>query len=322
MRIGIVDTTFSRVDMGAIAIDEIKKHLPNMEIDRRTVPGIKDLPVECKKLLESGGRAADAASPRAFEAQGPMQGAAGGVPGAGCDIAMALGMVGGAPIDTQCGHEASLGIQQAMLLTNKHVIEVFVHENEAWSEEEFRSICENRIRKHAQNAIAMMLKPEALVKYAGQGLRQGKESEGPIIGQKKLRLGMVVGQFNSEITSKMRAKAEAAAAGNGAETVAFEVPGVYDMPLVVKKLLMDKSIDAVVTLGAVVKGDTAHDEVITKDTARRLGELSLEFRKPVTLGIIGHDVTWERAQERADGYAERATKAAIYLVKLLRQGGG
>ena len=199
MRIGIVDTTFSRVDMGAIAIDEIRKHLPGMEIERRTVPGIKDLPVECKRLLESGGQS---------------QGAAGGMPGPGCDIVMALGMVGGAPIDAQCGHEASLGIQQAMLLTNKHIIEVFVHENEAWGEEEFIGICENRIRRHAQNAIALMLKPEALVKFAGQGLRQGKESEGPITGQKKLRLGIVVGQFNSEITSKMKAKAEAAAAAS------------------------------------------------------------------------------------------------------------
>ncbi len=307
MRIGIVDTTFSRVDMGAIAIDEIRKHLPNMEIERRTVPGIKDLPVECKRMLERGTQ---------------MQGAAGVVPGPGCDIALALGMVGGAPIDTQCGHEASLGIQQAMLLTNKHIIEVFVHENEAWSEEEFKSICENRIRKHAQNAIALVLKPEALVKFAGQGLRQGKESEGPIIGDRKLKLGIVIGNFNGEITSKMKAKAEAAAAGDGAETVVMEVPGVYDMPLAVKKLLMDKSVDAVVTLGAVVKGDTAHDEVITKDTARRLGDLSLEFRKPVTLGIIGHEVTWEKAQERADGYAERATKAAMHLVKTLRQGSG
>ncbi|MCI0503959.1 6,7-dimethyl-8-ribityllumazine synthase [Candidatus Micrarchaeota archaeon] len=119
----------------------------------------------------------------------------------------------------------------------------------------------------------------------------------------------------------MKAKALEAAAGAGAETVVLEVPGVYDMPLVVKKLLMDKRIDAVVTLGAVVKGDTAHDEIITKDAARRLGDLSLEFRKPVTLGIIGHNVSWEKAGERADGYAERATKAAIGLVNLLRQEG-
>ncbi len=304
MKIGIVDTTFARVDMGAIAIDELRKHVPHMEIERRTVPGIKDLPVECKKLLESGSM---------------VRTGSGEIPGPGCDLCMALGMVGGAPIDTQCGHEASLGMQQAMLMTNRHIIEVFVHENEAWSEGEFREICENRIRKHAQNAIAMMLKPEALTQYAGMGLRQGKDDEGPVSGAGKPRLGIVVGRFNEEITAKMKAKALEAASKDGAEAVVLEVPGVYDMPLVVKKLLMDKNISAVITLGAVVKGDTAHDEVIAKDAARRLGDLSLEFRKPVTLGIIGHNVTWEKAQERAVGYAERATKAALSLSKLLGQ---
>lgn len=307
MRIGIVDTTFSRMDMGAIAIAEIRKHAPDADIERRTVPGIKDLPVECKRLLESCGT---------------MRTAGGEAPGPGCDICMALGMVGGAPIDTQCGHEASLGMQQAMLMTGRHIVEVFVHENEAWSEAEFRSICEMRIRKHAQNVIVLAMRPDALIKFAGKGLRQGKDDEGPVEGGRKLRLGIVVGRFNDGITGRMKATALEAAAGAGAETVVFEVPGVYDMPLVVKKLLMDKRIDAVVTLGAVVKGDTAHDEVITKDAARRLGDLSLEFRKPVTLGIIGHNVSWEKAVERAEGYAGRATKAAVDLVKTLRQEGG
>jgi riboflavin synthase len=300
MKIGIVDTTFSRVNMGDVAIDEIKKHFSDAEIVRRTVPGVKDLPVECKRLLDG------------------KPGTGNGLPEAGCDICMALGMVGGAPIDTQCGHEASLGIQWAKLLTGKHIIEVFVHENEAWSGEEFRAICENRIRKHAQNAIVLAMKPEALVKFAGRGLRQGKEDEGPVGGRGGITLGIVVGMFNSGITSKMKAKALETAAGEGAGTVVLEVPGVFDMPLVVKKLLMDKKIDAVVALGAVVKGETAHDEVITKDAARRLGDLSLEHRKPVTLGIIGPGAGWEKVQERADGYAERATKAAIGLVTVLR----
>jgi len=236
----------------------------------------------------------------------------------GCNIVMALGMVGGAPIDQQCAHEASLGIQAAKLMSERHIIEVFVHENEAWSEEELRSICENRIRKHAQNALALAIRPEALVKFAGMGLRQGKEDEGPAGGERKLLLGIVVARFNSEITGKMKAKALEAAAAAGAEARVLDVPGVYDMPLVVKKMLMDKKVDAVVALGAVVKGETAHDEVIAKDTARRLGDLSLEFRKPVTLGIIGHNASNELAIERADGYSERAVKAAVELVKTLR----
>ncbi len=117
VKIGIVDTMFARVNMGALAIDEISRHYPDVEIVRTTVPGIKDLPPECKKLLDSG-----------------------------CEACMALGMVGGAPIDTICAHEASTGLIQAKLMTNKHIIEVFVHENEAWDEKEFHSICENRAR--------------------------------------------------------------------------------------------------------------------------------------------------------------------------------
>lgn len=289
MKLGIVDTTFARVDMGGIALDELKKHFADVEVVRRTVPGIKDLPVECKRLLDEG-----------------------------CDSCMALGMVGGAPIDTQCGHEASLGIQEAKLLTGKHIIEVFVHENEGWSGKELVSIFDNRIRKHVHNAVLMVKEPSKLVENAGKGVRQGKDDEGAI-GEETIRLAVVAAVFNKDIIARMKAKAAEAASRHGAETVIVEVPGVYDMPLVVKKMLMDKKMNGVVTLGAVVKGETAHDEVITKDVAKRLGELSLEFNKPVTLGIIGHNAERKKAEERADEYAVRATEAALDLIKTLRK---
>ena len=304
MKIGIVDTTFSRVNMGEIAIEELGLH-PQITFERRTVPGIKDLAVECKRLLEGVGTG-----------DGKLET---GNPIPACDIVLALGMVGGAPIDTQCAHEASLGIQQAKLLTNKHIIEVFVHENEAWSGEEFIEICQSRIRKHVQNALLMITKPETLSENAGMGVRQGKKDEGKRTGSGSITLGIVTAQFNSEITEKMSKEAQKIAREKGAETFNFEVPGVYDMPILVKKLLMDKNLDGIVTLGAVVKGDTAHDEVITKDVARRLGDLSLEFRKPVTLGIIGHGVGWDAAVSRKEEYAQRATEAVIYMIKLLRK---
>ena len=290
MKLGIVDTMFSRVDMGAIALDELAKAHPDVMIERRTVPGIKDLAVECKRLLD-----------------------------AGCDSCLALGMVGGAPIDTQCGHEASLGIQQAKLLTNKHIVEVFVHENEGWSEQEFAGICESRIRKHAHNAVLLVKEPDALVKKAGLGVRQGKDDEGPIGATRAARLAIVVSEFNSDLTERMEKKAVEAANEAGVETIVLKVPGAFDMPLVVKKMLMDKSIDAAVALGAVVKGETAHDEIVTKNAARLLADLSLEHRKPVTLGIIGHDASWDAAEERAEEYAVRATEAAIYLVGVLKK---
>lgn len=289
MKLGIVDTMFSRVNMGEIAIDEIKKNYPHVELKRTTVPGVKDLPVECKKLLDEG-----------------------------CDSCLALGMVGGAPIDTQCAHEGSLGIQQAKLMTGKHIIEVFVHENEAWSAEEFIDICENRIRKHAHNAVLIVERPGELLKNAGKGIRQGKEDEGPVDASQRIRVAVVVGMINDEITDRMLKRTLEVLKEEGAEEMHVNVPGVYDMPLVVKKLLMDKTVHAVVTLGAAVKGDTAHDKVITEDATKRLGELSLEFNKPVTLGIIGYDADWEAAEERAEVYAERAARAALQIVKTLR----
>jgi riboflavin synthase len=289
MKLGIVDTMFSRINMGAIAIDELKKNYPDLAMERRTVPGIKDLAVECKLLLDSG-----------------------------CDSCLALGMVGGAPIDTQCGHEASLGIQQAKLLTGKHIVEVFVHENEGWSEREFADICENRIRKHAHNAVLLVKKPGELVKKAGMGVRQGKEDEGPISGATPVRLALIVSEFNPELTARMEKAALKAAKEAGAECVVVRVPGTFDIPLVAKKLLMDKKNDGAVALGAVVKGETAHDEVVVDNAARLLADLSLEFRKPVTLGIIGHGADWAAAEARAEEYAGRAVVSAMKLVKVLR----
>jgi len=298
-KIGIVDTMFARVDMGAMAIDEIKKNYPDVEIVRRTVPGVKDLPVECKRLLETGNSKQETA----------------------CDSCMAIGMVGGAPVDQVCAHEGSLGIQQVKLLTNKHIIEVFVHENEAWTGKEFYEICENRVRKHAHNAVLLVTDPAKLTEYAGKGMRQGKEDEGPVeVDERTMRIAVVVSDFNSNITEVMEDKAIETIKTLDAEPVKIiHVAGAFDMPLAVKKLLMDKSVDAVVALGAVVKGETAHDEVIVKNTARALGDLSLEFRKPIGFGIIGHDADYDLAEERAEEYAERAVKAAISLAMVLQK---
>lgn len=288
MRLGIVDTMFSRVNMGAIAIDELKRSYPGVAVERRTVPGIKDLAVECKGLLD-----------------------------AGCDSCLALGMVGGAPIDAQCGHEASLGIQQAKLLTGKHIMEVFVHENEGWSEREFAAICDRRVRKHAHNAVLIVMKPEELVGRAGMGVRQGKANEGPVGQARKTKLAIVVSEFNREITERMEKAALEAAGKAGADASVVRVPGAFDMPLAVKKMLMDKEVCAAIALGAVVKGDTAHDEIVAKNAARLMADLSLEFRKPVTLGIIGHNASWEAADARAGEYGRRAAEAALSLVEVL-----
>ena len=150
-RIGVADTTFARVDMGGFAIDELKRTGTGFKVERYTVPGLKDLPVAAKRLLEERE----------------------------CDIVIALGMPGAQEIDKMCAHEASTGLIQVQLLTNKHVIEVFVHEDEAKSEKELAWLAERRAREHAANAYDLIFRPERLAENAGRGLRQGFEDVGP-----------------------------------------------------------------------------------------------------------------------------------------------
>ncbi len=150
-KVGIADTTFARYDMGAAAIDELNKRI-SVKIERYTVPGIKDLPVASKKLIEESG----------------------------CDIVMALGMPGSEAIDKQCAYEASLGIIAAQLLTSKHIIEVFVYEDEAAEEKELAWLSDRRTREHAENVIKLLFKPEELEREAGMGKREGFKDAGPL----------------------------------------------------------------------------------------------------------------------------------------------
>ena len=151
-KIGIADTTFARVDMARFAIKTLKENLDESLIVRYTVPGVKDIPVACKRLLEEEK----------------------------CDIVMALGMVGKEPIDKTCSHEASQGIIQTQLMTNRHILEVFVHLDEGNTEKEVYDIAVNRVTKHALNVVALLTGRESLQHYAGKGRRQGREDVGEI----------------------------------------------------------------------------------------------------------------------------------------------
>ena len=132
-----------------------------------------------------------------------------------------------------------------------------------------------------------------------------------------VRLGFVVSEFNRDITYMMEIEAREHAAFLGAEvTDVLYVPGAYDMPLAIKKLLKSSDIDAVVTIGCVIEGATQHDEIVVQHAARKIIDLSLEFEKPVTLGISGPGMTRLEATERVD-YARRAVESAVKLVKRL-----
>lgn len=96
-------------------------------------------------------------------------------------------------------------------------------------------------------------------------------------------------------------------------TYICKVPGAYDMPIIVNSLLKKKNVDAVVTLGAIIKGQTKHDEIIANTTANVLSELALKYEKPVTLGISGPGMQEKHAYARIRPVAERAVEATVKI---------
>ena len=151
-RIGIADTTFARVDMAAAAMKALAEAGDGYRIERYSVPGIKDLPVAAKKLIEERE----------------------------CEMVIALGMPGGEEIDKLCAHEASQGLIQAQLMTNTHIIEVFVHADEAANEKELAWLARQRAAEHALNAYNLLFHPTKLTRQAGTGQRQGHSDAGAI----------------------------------------------------------------------------------------------------------------------------------------------
>jgi 6,7-dimethyl-8-ribityllumazine synthase len=132
-----------------------------------------------------------------------------------------------------------------------------------------------------------------------------------------VKLGFVVSEFNRDITYMMEVEGREHASFLGAEvTECMYVPGAYDMPLAIKKMLKTGSVDAVVTIGCVIEGATQHDEIVVQHAARKIIDLSLEFEKPVSLGISGPGMTRMEASERID-YARRAVESAVKMVQRL-----
>ena len=131
------------------------------------------------------------------------------------------------------------------------------------------------------------------------------------------QLGLVVAQFNSAVTSEMRAAAENAAIERDATlSEVLEVPGAYDTPLAADRLARREDIDAVAVIGAIVTGDTDHDKVIADAAAQKLTDVSLDRDTPVTFGVSGPGMSGAEAREREDKGAE-AVNAAVDMIEVL-----
>jgi riboflavin synthase len=150
--IGVIDTTFARVDMAKYVLKVLQTELPDYRIIRYTVPGIKDLPGAAKRVLDMG-----------------------------CDAVITLGWVGAKEVDKYSYLAMSIGLIMVSILTNKIVIDVTVHEDESEDPRELERIAISRAEAHAKN-LALLLRGglEALTKWAGMGKRQGYPDVGPL----------------------------------------------------------------------------------------------------------------------------------------------
>ncbi len=130
----------------------------------------------------------------------------------------------------------------------------------------------------------------------------------------------MVSEFNQEVTSRMLSVTQEKAKKLKLKiTYTCKVPGAFDMPIIVDALLQKKNVDGVVTLGAIVKGQTKHDEVIAHSTANALTNLSLKYQKPVSLGISGPGMQERHAYARIRPVAERAVEAIVKITNELER---
>lgn len=133
------------------------------------------------------------------------------------------------------------------------------------------------------------------------------------------KLGFVVSDYNADITHMMGKIGEEHAKFLGAKvTKLIRVPGAFDIPLAVSNLVKKKDIDGVVCLGAVIEGDTDHDQIVAHNAARKVIDLSIESGKPVSLGISGPKMTRADGVKRIEGYAKRSVESALKMIRRLK----
>lgn len=150
-----------------------------------------------------------------------------------------------------------------------------------------------------------------------------KTYEGKLLAQ-GLRFGVVVGRFNEFIGSKLLSGALDALQRHGAledDIQVAWVPGAYEIPLAAQKMAASGKYDAVITLGAIIRGSTPHFDYVASETAKGVAKVSLDLGMPVIFGVLTTD-TIEQAIERAGTKAGNkgwdAATSAIEMANLLK----
>lgn len=135
-----------------------------------------------------------------------------------------------------------------------------------------------------------------------------------------MNIAIVISKFNDKITSRMlQIVLEKIQNLNIEIKYTCNTYGVFDMPIIVDTLLAKNDVDAIITLGAIIKGKTKHDELIANVTAYMLSKLSLKYKKPISLGISGPCMNEKQAYARIRPVSERAVNSIIMSINELKK---
>lgn len=153
-----------------------------------------------------------------------------------------------------------------------------------------------------------------------------KEYNGELIA-KGFKFAIIMSRFNDFITERLLDGAVDAIARNGGDKDAiavFRVPGSFEIPLVAKRVAKTKKYDAIICLGAVIRGETPHFDYVAGEVTKGIALLNLEFAIPISYGIITADNTEqaiERAGNKMGNKGFQAAQAAVELLNLFKDGG-
>lgn len=152
----------------------------------------------------------------------------------------------------------------------------------------------------------------------------GETYEGSLVGT-NLKVAIVAGRFNAFITDKLLDGAVHTLKRHGAQEANIDVawvPGAFEIPFIAQKLATDKDYDAVITLGAVIRGSTSHYDYVCSEAAKGVSSAALKSGKPVIFGILTTDTieqAIERAGTKAGNKGADAAVAAVEMANLTKQ---
>ena len=151
-----------------------------------------------------------------------------------------------------------------------------------------------------------------------------KTIEGDLTISKK-KFALVAGRFNSFVVEHLITGAKEALLKHGADEADIElyyVPGAFEIPLALKKIANTKKFDAIVALGAVIRGGTPHFEYVAGECVKGISMVSLEYETPIAFGVLTVD-TVEQAVERSGANSENkgseAAESVIRMISLLEK---